>query len=116
MKKVSAREAVVAALTKLGSASAKSLVSYTKKPKPQVATTLWKLKRDGKVSVKDGVYVLSGDNKSAAKGKSAAKDKTVLDGAYLDALEATLFQTDMKLSDAMVVIKYLEGKLGSVHA
>lgn len=114
MKKVSAREAVVAALGKLGSASAKSLVAYTKKPKAQVATVLWKLKLDGKVSVKDGTYVLSGDNKSDSFTQTLAS--LTADERHIINLEEYIHEKEQLLDDARAVIKYLEGKLGSVHA
>tara|TARA_R110000868_G_scaffold23245_2_gene94046 strand:+ start:1637 stop:1981 length:345 start_codon:yes stop_codon:yes gene_type:complete len=114
MKKVSTREAVVAALGKLGSASAKAIVGHTKKPKNQVASVLWKLKKDGEVSVKDGVYVLSGDNKSNSFAQTLAS-MTADDRRILD-LEEYIHELEQHLDDAKAVIKYLEGKLGSVHA
>lgn len=125
MKKVSAREAVVAALGDLGSASAKSLVSYTKKPKPQVATTLWKLKRDGKVSVKDGTYKLVWGPIKLKLDPTPSEapdsfDQTLAsmtaDQRHIINLEEYIHEKEQLLDDAMAVIKYLEGKLGSVHA
>lgn len=131
MKKLSVKKATVMALKKLGSASVKSITSYTKKPYAQVATELWRLKKNGEVVLENGVYMLSGDNKSkpTKTPKTIKLPKTAPVPVKLedepvkfdlsealkgDELVDALSNPTMvmaKYLDSLAVIRYLEAKL-----
>lgn len=135
MKKLSVRNAIIAALNKLDSASSGSLASYTKKPRNQVQTALWHMKNKGEVTVINGIYTLSADNKSKPT-KTIKLPKTapvpvkledepvkfdlseaLKDDELVDALSnPTMVMA--KYLDSLAVIRYLEAKLAQrdVHA
>lgn len=135
MKNLSVRQAVVAALGKLGSASTNTLVSMTGKPRNQVQTALWKLRVDGKLKSVDGVHTLSADNKSKPAKSEPAKIKLPKSVTYktapvtmkLDEVSDDLGNdadaefskhavTMAKYLDALAVIRYLEGKIAKRDA
>ncbi len=135
MKKLSVRNAIIAALNKLDSASSGSLASYTKKPRNQVQTALWHMKNKGEVTVINGIYTLSADNKSKPtktiklpktapvpvklEGELAKLDptETAEDEELAEAMSDPFFVM-AKYLDSLAVIRYLEAKLAQrdVHA
>lgn len=138
MKKLSVRNAIIAALNKLDSASSGSLASYTKKPRNQVQTALWHMKNKGEVTVINGIYTLSADNKSkpTKTPKTIKLPKTapvpvkledepvkfdlseaLKDAELVDALSNPAMVM-AKYLDSLAVIRYLEAKLAhsDVHA
>ena len=122
MKKLSVRNAIIAALNKLDSASSGSLASYTKKPRNQIQTALWHMKNKGEVTVINGIYTLSADNKSKPTKTAPVPVKLEEELAKLDPTETAEdeelaeamsdpFFVMAKYLDSLAVIRYLEAKL-----
>lgn len=125
MKNLSVKQAIVAKLEKLGSASTDTLVSMTRKPRNQVQTALWHLRKSGKLKSDNGVHTLSGDNKSEPAKIKLPKSATYtmkLDevsddlGNDSDAEFSKHAVTMAKYLDALAVIRYLEGKIAKRDA
>lgn len=130
MKNLSVKQAIVAKLEKLGSASTDTLVSTTRKPRNQVQTALWHLRKSSIIKSVDGVHTLSADNKSKPAKIKLPKSVTYktapvtvkLDevsddlGNDADAEFSKHAVTMAKYLDALAVIRYLEGKIAKRDA
>jgi hypothetical protein len=90
------------------------IAKATNKPAAQVATTLWKLKKDGRVyhNTATNTYRLSADNKLPTHAKVAAPRIEVPEHSDAsNSVDKRYVDMAVKYMDALAVIRYLEGKI-----